>query len=222
VIRRATAASAALAAVCANPATASGGAHVVDDAAVEAVGVCHLESWVSRTGNDSGLINAAPACTFRFLPTVEVGGAVQHNWSDDASPTTRAGPSVKWLIHAPDRGPSVALLATAKVSLRGGGAHSVGLVVPMTFVLSERTRLNLNGGWTRTGRRDSAFYGAQIEQAISPTFGAMGEVYRLSGATGLQTGLRWTPTPGWFDVDLLTARETGSPVRLTIGLTLRR
>lgn len=48
---------------------------------------------------------------------------------------------------------------------------------------------------------------------------AMGEIYRLSGATGMQAGLRFTPLLGWFDVDLLAARET---VGLTIGLTLRR
>lgn len=222
MIRRATAASAAFAAVFATPASASGGAHVVDDAAVETVGVCHLESWISRTGRGAGLINASPACTFRFLPTVEIGGAVQHDWSEDTPPATLAGPSVKWLIYAPDRGPSVALLATASLDLSRGGIHNVGLVVPVTFALTDRTRLNINGGWTRTGRRDAGFYGAQIEQAIGPTLGAMGEVYRLSGTTGVQAGLRWTPASGRFDVDLLAARETALPVRLTIGLTLRR
>lgn len=96
MIRRATAASAAFAAVCVTPpALASGGAHVVDDAAVETVGVCHLETWVSRTGRDSGLLNASPACTFRFLPTAEIGGAVQHARSDHVRPSTLAEPSVK-------------------------------------------------------------------------------------------------------------------------------
>ena len=212
---------AVVAAVWAFPASASGGAHVVDDAAVEIVGTCHLESWVSRTGRQGVLVNSAPACTFRILPRIEFGGVLQREWLRGEDARTLAGPSIKLLLAAPSHGPSLALVGTAAIDTRAGGVATASIIAPVTFTLSGRTRLNLNAGWTRTGRRDAVFYGAQIEHAVSETLAVMMEAYRLGGATGVQSGLRWTPKPGRIDVDLLVARETNLPPRLTFGLTVR-
>lgn len=66
-----------LALLAAGPAFAAGGEHVIDDAAVETPGTCHLESWVTLSSG-GGLVNSAPACTRKAWPNLELGGFVAH------------------------------------------------------------------------------------------------------------------------------------------------
>lgn len=39
------------------------GEHVVDDAAVETPGTCHLETWATQSSGSDGLVDGAAACT---------------------------------------------------------------------------------------------------------------------------------------------------------------
>src|SRR4051812_17783788 len=84
---------AALSSFASGPAWAGGGAHVVDDDAVETPGTCHLEIWGTRYGSHSGLANLSPACTREAWPDLELGVAVQHTW--DSKDHTIAGPALK-------------------------------------------------------------------------------------------------------------------------------
>jgi len=168
-MRRRIAAFAGALTVCSlpMPAWASGGAHVIDDADVETPGLCHLESLATRFGASGGLVNLAPACTARALPNVELGGAVIRTWSADTPTTTTIGPSVKLRLGAVPGGPGVALALAAAINVQTGVVDSGSAVIPLTFDLDERTRLNLNMGYlyAATGDRHRRIAGIQLDRA---------------------------------------------------------
>lgn len=59
----------------------AGGAHVVDDAAIEDPGTCNLETWTSAMGKGSALLTASAACTPRRFPWLQAGGWMQRTWT---------------------------------------------------------------------------------------------------------------------------------------------
>ena len=210
------------------PAQAAGGAHVVDDAGVETPGLCHLETWISRSGPKSGLFNASPACTFEALPRLEVGATVQRTWARGAHTSdTLMGPTLKLNLWPVESGFGIGLAGTSAWSARAGHWETASLIVPVSITPHERLRVNLNAGWlyTRSGaRRNEAFVGAQVEATIVSDVTLMGEIFgRDRGQPGAQVGVRWTPGGGWLDVDLLSGWRTDgvTPWSLTFGVTLR-
>ncbi len=207
---------------------AAGGAHVVDDAGVETPGLCHLEAWVSRSGAKAGLLNASPACTFEAVPRLEVGAAVQRTWARGARTSdTLMGSTLKLNLWPVEQGLGVGIAGAGAWSARAGHWETASLVVPVSIALHEMLRLNLNAGWlySRSGaRRNEAFFGAQVEAAVVADITLMAEVFgRDRGQPGAQVGVRWTPSGGWLDVDLLSGwRIDGTtPWSLTLGLTAR-
>src|SRR6266699_6613679 len=50
-----------------------GGAYYVDDAEIEKVGVCEIESWSSFAANGDRISVFSPACVFNLGPPVELG-----------------------------------------------------------------------------------------------------------------------------------------------------
>jgi hypothetical protein len=69
------------------PAIASGGVQVIDDAVVEAPGICHVEIWVTRSGGGAVLANIGPACTRASWPNAELGGFLAHSCAPGADDT---------------------------------------------------------------------------------------------------------------------------------------
>lgn len=208
-----------------SPARAAGGAHVVDDADVETPGACHLESWITAYEDSGGLLSSNPACTSVRLPMLEIGGSVTHSWSGGVADTA-IGPALKWRLREAERGLGIAILATAGWSLRNERLETGGLVVPLTFDLDPKTRVNVNAGWlwARTGDRNAAFAGAQVERRVVANLSVMGEIFaRDRGPLGAQAGLRWNPAE-WADLDFLAARGLGGQRghAATLGLTIRR
>lgn len=215
----------ALALGSAEAAWAAGGAHVVDDAGVEAPGVCHLETWATRSGPGRGLGNFSPACTLDRWPRLELGAGLFH--VVDGRDDTLAGPAFKLNLRPVETGVGLGVSTTGAWSLRSGRLESAGLVAPVTIQMGERVRLNVNGGmlYSRTAaHRHMAFAGAQVEVQLSPQVSLMAEAFgKDRGLPGGQVGVRWTPGRGNFDLDLLIGRRADgvAPSAITLGLTLR-
>lgn len=210
---------------CGEAAWAAGGGHVVDDAAVETAGACHIETWVTRTGPGRGLGALSPACTSVAWPRVELGASLLH--LDERRDETLVGPAIKWNLRPAETGLGVGLAATGAWSLRSDRLETAGLVAPVTLHAGKRLRVNINGGllYSRSGaHRRMAFAGAQVEVQLTPRIGLMAEVFgKDRGLPGGQVGLRWTPPGGDFDLDLLAGRRVDgvAPSAITLGLTWR-
>jgi hypothetical protein len=211
------------------PSLAAGGAHGVDDAAVETPGDCHLESWFSDLRQGETLLNLSPACTTKQLPMLEIGGAVQHI----GAPGERhwlAGPALKWTLRdgggAPGEPAGIALAGSALVDLRSGRLDSAALLIPVTLAPARRVTVNLNVGAGHVrGDGGHLLYGAQLDYRATEQLAVMAEIFgRPDEAAGWQGGVRWTGDRGRMDVDLLVGRPPGPgrAAALTIGYTIRR
>ncbi|PVM88384.1 hypothetical protein DDF62_14395 [Caulobacter radicis] len=209
-------------------ARASGGEHVIDDAAVETPGACHLETWTTRFSSRRGLVNFAPACTHRAWPRLELGAGIHHAWSAGEASDTLLGPALKLNLRPEESGLGLGLAGSAAYGARTGRLEAAGLLVPLTVPVGRRARLNLNAGWSHVrtdARRDAAFYGAQLELALDRDIILMAESFRRAGGRpGGQFGVRWTPGGGRADLDIVAGRriDGGSPRAVSLGLTLRR
>ncbi len=208
-------------------AQASGNEHVIDDAAVEAPGVCHLEGWTTRFGPHHRLVNLSRACTRKAWPNLEIGGSVQQAWAEGSLDAT-LGPALKYVLRSEDTGLGLGVIGGGAWSLRRGQLETASLIAPVTFHLNDRFRINLNAGWSYSRAsvdRHAAFYGAQAEMAMARDLSLMVEAFgRDGGKTGGQIGVRWNPGGGRFDLDLIAGRRVDgeAPRAITLGLTVRR
>lgn len=208
-----------------SPARAAGGAHIVDDSEVETPGTCHVEMWVTRFIPGDGYANAAPACTSKRIPFLEVGFAYQDYWSEqDHAPIL--GPTIKVNLRPQETGLGLAIEGTTGVNILTGNLNFASVLGVMTIPIDEKFRVNLNAGWNyvQSDNPDALFYGAQIEATIARDLTLMVEGFgRAPGFGGVQAGLRYTPKDGPLDFDLLAARFIGpdQPFFFTIGVTVR-
>ena len=208
------------------PAYASGGEHVVDDAAVETPGTCHLENWVTLSSGDSGLADSAPACTRKAWPNLELGGFVAHGWTRN-SDDTLIGLSPKLMLRSENRGIGIGIATSVGYGIDRGRFETASVIVPVTIPAGEKLRFNLNAGWlwTRASNRHDLFMGAQAEIALRKNLNLMVETFtRDKGKVGGQTGLRWTVAGGAIDLDLIGGRFVDGSTRsaITFGVTIRR
>lgn len=215
-----------LALLMSTPAFAGGGAHVVDDAAVETPGTCHLENWVTLSSGDSGLVNSAPACTRMAWPNLELGGFVTHSWTQDANETV-IGLSPKLVLRSEDHGVGIGIATSIGYGIDRHRFETASFIVPVTIPAGDMLRFNLNAGWqwARADNRHDIFLGAQAEIALRQTLNLMVETFtRDEGKAGGQAGLRWTVAEGKIDLDLIGGRYVDGVTRnaITFGVTLRR
>jgi len=209
-----------------SPAQAAGGAHVVDDAAVEAVGGCHVESWVALASGDSRLGNLDLACTPRSLPNLELGGFITHSWGP-AKTDTVIGLAPKLMLRSELSGLGVGVSASLGYGIERHRLETARVTVPLTIPLSQSVRTNFNLGWQWSGitHRHDLFLGGQAEIALSKQLNLMAEAFTLDrGKPGEQLGLRWTPGKGRVDIDLIGGHYVDGIARnaITLGLTVRR
>ncbi|MDE8653828.1 hypothetical protein [Novosphingobium album (ex Liu et al. 2023)] len=214
-----------LALLAAGPACASGGEHVVDDAAVETPGTCHLESWVTLSSG-GGLVNSAPACTRKAWPNLEIGGFVTHSWTESTDDTL-IGLSPKLMLRSEDRGIGIGIATSVGYGIQKGRFETASAIVPVTIPAGDKLRFNLNAGWlwARAGHRHDMFVGAQAEIALRKNLNVMVETFtRDQGKVGGQAGLRWTVAGGAVDLDLIGGRHVDGATRsaITFGVTVRR
>jgi len=215
-----------LALLAAGPAYASGGEHVVDDAAVETPGTCHLENWVTLSSGDGGLVNSGPACTRKAWPNLELGGFVAHGWTHDLDDTL-IGLSPKLMLRSEDRGIGIGIATSVGYGIDRARFETASVIVPVTIPAGEDLRFNLNAGWlwARAGHRHDMFVGAQAEVALRKKLNLMVETFtRDKGKVGGQAGLRWTVAGGAVDLDLVGGRFVDGYTRsaITFGVTIRR
>ena len=216
---------AGVAVVISSSARASGNEHIIDDAAVETAGVCHLESWISLSGHHRGLLNLSPACTPKKWQSFELGGAFQYGWDDKSLATV--GPSLKLNLRSIDSGLGIAASASGLINVRSGRVETASLIVPVTVPVTDGTTINLNGGlsYSLPSRyRYAAFYGGQVEIQCGRGLSWMVEAFQRAHApVGAQTGLRWTPGGGHVDFDIVLGRYIDGVNRraVSFGLTFR-
>lgn len=206
------------------PGVCAGGAHVVDDSAVEDPGTCHFENWLSLLRHGAGLFNISPACTPRALPRLELGGAVTHSWSRTDG-ATLVGLTTKFNLRPEEKELGVALSGSLGLSADHGRLESASLIVPFTIPAGDRLRFNLDTGWQwLRGQTHALFIGAQTEIAATRDLSLMVEGFaRTINKPGGQVGLRWTPHQGKVDLDLIAGRHVDGvgANQVTLGLTVR-
>jgi len=218
----------ALALLAASPGTAraAGHAHIVDDAEVETPGTCHVELWVSNFVGGDGYGNAAPACTLKSLPFVELGAAYAHYWGEALSAPV-VGPQIKIRLSPPSSGLGLALGLNGGVNLNTSDFATGSILGLMTVPINPTTNININAGWSYlryVDQQNALFYGAQIETKIGGGFLLMLETFgRVSQAAGVQMGLRYTPNDGPLDFDFMVGSylDSVNPQFITFGVTFR-
>lgn len=221
------------------PAWGGGGAHVVDDSEVEAVGHCHLELWGTYLSPQAGLVNLGPGCTHHAIPDFEIGGFLQPSratgaaaaGSQAAGPSAGTdvllGPALKYTVRHADTGVGLAVEGgfTYDATLREMEAGT--LLAAATFAPLKRVQVNLNAGpqWIAADRRVEVFLGVQTQVDLGRNVSMMVEHFgRDRGYAGDQAGLRWTPHAGNVDLDLVVGRRIDGASRraFTLGVTYRR
>jgi hypothetical protein len=104
-----------------------GHAHIVDDADVETPGVCHLEVWTTNFMSGDGYANAAPACTLKSLPFVELGAGYAHYWGQTLSAPV-FGPQIKVRFTDPSSDLVLGLGMNGGVNLNTGNFETGSLL----------------------------------------------------------------------------------------------
>ena len=166
----------------ATEARGAGGAHVVDDAAVEDPGNCNLETWASAMGKGSVLFTASAACTPRRVPWLQAGGWMQRTWTRTGDDTL-VGPAIKAAALPLGHGLNLALSAWGGWSLGLDRFEAAGASIPLTMELGSGVTVNLNAGWewSRTDDRHKAIVGAQIDWSASDHLSLMAEGFSQIG-----------------------------------------
>lgn len=205
-------------------ALAAGGPRVVDDAAVETPGVCHVETWLTASTGANRLYQYAPACTPRVLPMLEVGGSVTRSWAPGADDTVVAAAAKVNLVDETRRGWGVAVSGGIGLSVDSGELDNANINVPLTVPVGP-VRLNLNASWLWSrAEGHAAFVGMQADWTVRPDLDVMVEAFaRDTGRAGGQIGIRWTPVGGNVDFDVIAGRyiDGATPTSLTAGVIVR-
>jgi hypothetical protein len=210
---------------------AAGGAFAVDDAGVDEVGACKVESWVSFAGNSDFIGTVAPACVVGLGRPVELGVQVQRFRDGGAWGTALTAKGKANIVPITQGGFGLALSGGVTYDVTADATTGVFLNVPLTFAVSRELRLNLNGGWLWDPSADRHFatWGAGFEWKFTEAspFTLIGEVFGIAGSGAdadprAQVGLRYTPIEA-VDIDVIYGRNlTGEDANwITVGLNLR-
>ena len=214
---------------------AAGGAFAVDDAAVDDVGACKVESWVSLASNTDLAAVSTPACVIPlFLPT-EIGVQAARIRADSEWSTSLT-PKAKMTLVKPEVGKFGLAISggTTFDALTGENTGSF-VNIPITYLVTETFKLNVNAGWVydRPNALHYASYGAGFEwipvkdgpvTLLAEVFGLVGERTdpRSIIDPRFQAGIRITPIET-VDLDLIYGRNiTGENANwVTVGLNVR-
>jgi hypothetical protein len=209
-------------------ASAAGGAFVVDDADVGAVGSCKVESWAAFAGNTDFIGVVSPACVANLGRPVELNAAFARVRSDGEWGSLLVTKGKVNLIPVESNKIGLALIAGAGFDLVNRVVDAGFVTVPLTWQLHEQFRVNLNAGWLweRDAGVHVAAWGAGFEWNFVKPLTLIGEVFGFIGGPHpeprFQLGLRYTPIE-MFDIDLIYGRNlTGEQANwITVGLNVR-
>lgn len=214
---------------------AAGGAYFVDDAAIDDVGACKVESWVALASNTDLAAVSAPACVVPlFLPTELSVQAVRFRM--DGEWGTALAPKAKMTLVKPEVGKfGVAIVGSSIFNVSTGELGSSFIYIPVTYTVTETFKFNVNAGWSydHSAALHYAIYGAGFEwipvkdgpvTLIAEMFGFIGERTdpRSIIEPRFQAGIRITPIET-VDLDLIYGRNIGGENAnwVTVGLNVR-
>lgn len=204
------------AAFASSPSQAAGTAYGVDTAEVGEKGNCKVEGWTSWARNGDGLATLSPSCIVSSMPRTEfVLQTIRGRGGDDWY--TTVSPFVKFnLVPTSIGGVGFGLAGGPVFDAVKGETSSLFAYVPATLRLSEKIRININGGWIddRTLNRHFATYGAGIDWLFMPKFSMTLEGFGQFTGDNLgwttrprfQSGVRYRPVDE-FSVDFIYGRN---------------
>jgi hypothetical protein len=216
----------------AGAARAANGAYAVDAADIGEAGSCKIESWLQWATNTDFAAVANPSCVVNMLKPVELSMQTVRSRSDGEWSNTFA-PKAKWNLVPTGVGRlGMSFYAGGQFDATTGENLTAFAVVPLTYRLSETTRINLNGGWLwdRMANRHYFTYGAGFDWKLTDTVQWTIEAFGVAGQADepstlrprFQTGLRYRPN-AIFSVDLIFGHNiTGENANwITLGTTFR-
>ncbi len=217
-------------------AQAAGGAYAVDDAIIDDVGACKIESWISLASNSDLIAASNPACVVPLFLPVEIG-VLAARVRQDGEWNTSLTPKAKMTLVKPEVGKfGVAISGGATFDALTGANTGAFVNIPVTYQATDTLKLNVNGGWLYDAVNVISFatYGAGFEWMpkkdgpltfIAEVFGVIGDrgdVPRSQIEPRFQAGIRITPIET-LDLDLIYGRNIGGENAnwVTVGLNVR-
>ncbi len=209
-------------------AQAAGGAFAVDDVEIGAVGSCKVESWVSFASNRDFIVVTSPACVVNLGRPVELAAQFQRFSAGNVWGTSATLKAKTNLIPIEPGKIGLGLSGGITSDILTGDATSVFVVVPVTIQITERFRINLNGGWAwnPTAGLNAATAGAGFEWNFVKPLTLIGEVFAVAGPSQsnprFQLGLRYTPVES-LDFDVIYGRNIAGENAnwITLGMNVR-
>jgi hypothetical protein len=221
------------------------GAFAVDDAETANPGECRVESWASSAANHDFIAAVSPTCGVKFVVPLEVGGQYQRSRSDSEWGTSGTLKVKANLIPVAGNAFGVGIAGGGNWNLITGANTGGFMYVPITFLLRDDFKININGGWMydSVSKINYATWGAGFEwnivKLVNLPLTVIGEVYGQEGRLvpaepddapsnnsvrepRTQLGLRYTPKEN-IDFDVIWGRNiTGENSNwVTVGVNLR-
>ena len=232
----ALAAGLAAAVLPSRPVSAAGGAYVVDDAAIDDIGACKVESWISLASNTDLLAVSNPTCVVPLFLPVEIG-VLAARVRADGEWNTSVAPKFKMTVIKPDVGKfGFAISGGAVFDILTGQNTGAFVNIPVTYQAADTLKLNFNTGWLYDAVNVLSFatYGAGFEWMpkkdgpltfIAEVFGVIGDRANAPHSQidpRFQAGIRITPIET-LDLDLIYGRNIGGENAnwVTVGLNVR-
>jgi hypothetical protein len=165
-------------------ALAAGGAFVVDDAEVDALGKCTAQFWSSAASNHDFIAVAYPTCVVNLGKDVELGAMLQRSrisgvWGTSATLTAKTN-----IIPVKDHPFGLGIEGGSTWDLVSGGNTGGFMFVPATIPVNNKFKINVNGGWLydNVAKISYATWGAGFEWIFADKFTLIGEVFGQAGA----------------------------------------
>ena len=210
------------------------GAFGVDDSEIatlapgEKIGACKVESWISLAGNGDQMFVTSPACVVDLFRPFELGGTLARTRADGIWGTGLALKAKTNLLSAEKSPVGIGIAGGVILNLVTQQHHATFFYVPVTFVLSDVFRVNVNGGWLsdHIERKDFTTWGAGFEWIVlknATTVTLIAEVFGQSTKQpAVQAGIRFTPQEK-IDFDLIYGRNlAGEDANwITAGINIR-
>jgi hypothetical protein len=218
----------------ASSAHAAGTAFAVDTSEISEVGSCKIEAWYSAARNQDRVATANPACVVDLFVPFELSAQITQSRADGEWATGIAPKAKTKLVPTAIGSFGLAIAGGTSFDLETGENTTIFAYAPATLRLSERWRINVNGGWLwdRSADKHFATYGLSSDLKLTETvtwtiegFGQLGE--RDPDDHGVtqprfQTGLRYRPVDR-FSVDLIYGQNINGEQShwLTLATTIR-
>lgn len=210
---------------------AAGGSFVVDDYAIDQVGECNVESWVSFARNKDFNAITSPACVVKLGIPVEISADLQRQRSN-GDWVTQAALGAKFVVMPLTNGIGVGFAAQIVKNILTG-ASGANFYVPVTIDVDRGWRVNLNAGamHDQNSHIDYLMWGAGLEIDLAAKWQFITEVFGTSGPHSepsstvhprFQAGIRYSPVSN-FDIDLIYGHNIGGEGSqwLTAGFNVR-